>query len=319
MILARVIRKNPVVRDAPSIYGREIGRLAFYSFVQGVSLLNVKPGESWLELESGGYTAVEYPSVNWLGVKTPTIHLQINPPPPRYARLKHDHELYGMDRILWKSVTEGFALTTKQKIQRGDPETVRLLYSDHVNLTKKDQEFWFALLKLAAPHLTDAQLRRGFASLTAHDRCYTNKRGTENGYADYINNVNVNRWTRGVGFETIITGGNVVEITGDKFNKRGKDYYPCLSLDAYLYNPQDILSMGLPSPTNPNPFVHWATISGFDSARGMFVDPFPQLDGRPVPVPNFSRGYQNAVPAERVEFVAPPFEIPYYNSYIKSP
>lgn len=314
MILARVIRKNPVVRDAPSIYGREIGRLAFYSFVNGLSLIEARKGETWLELESGGFTAVEYPSTNWLGVKVPTTHLLINPPPPRYARLKHDHELYHADRILWKSVTEGFALTVAQKKKRGDPETVRLLHSDHVSLTRRDQDFWFALLKLAAPHLSDLKLRKGFASLTAHDRCYTNKRGTENGYADYINGVNLDS-RKGIGFESIITGGNIVEITGDKFSKRGKEYYPCLSLDASLYNPHDILQIGLPSPTNPNPFVHWATVSGFDTARGIFVDPFPQLDGRPVPVPNFARTYQNAVPAERVEFVSPPFPSVYYRSY----
>ena len=179
----------------------------------------------------------------------------------------------------------------------------------NIRLTEKIQLMWFQLLKKSSPLLDDAQVRKAFARLVAPDLFITNNRdfkqsGT-NG-KDFVNRTGFdNDWIR---YESIITGGNIVQITGKKFTKYRKEWYPIRTINASDFDTNEILSMPL-----PNPLVYFATNSmNTKLSNGtLLVDRFWQLNGYDVPVPLMSNSFTNAIPAERVQIVSPPFPSPY--------
>jgi hypothetical protein len=200
----------------------------------------------------------------------------------------------------------------------GLPDTVKLLECRWIPLTRSMQEFWFAqLVQSAGGSMTFKELKSAWASLTCGWRAYTNRHGWDNGYADYINGVNTNRSP--MGFEPILTGGNVVEILDTApITKYGQKYWKIRTIDATNFN---ITAAEVNRRTDPY-VITLATNScrrGFDQNKKKWMiekveEPFPQLNGRDVPVPLFSDKSYNYIEASRVRIMRPgePIPRPYY-------
>lgn len=187
----------------------------------------------------------------------------------------------------------------------GLPDTCKLFDSRLVEMTRELQEFWFSFLVTSGQSaMSPPELKNAWRSLIKGDRAFTNKHGPGDGYNDYING-EINGG-KGVMFEPIITGGNVVEIIGPITNKNGVPHWPIRVIDA----------------TKSIVKFEWqifdATISrreGYNPNTGKWSRedieiPFDQLGGLPVPVCLFSLSDVNFIPADRVRVLEPDEEIP---------
>lgn len=193
----------------------------------------------------------------------------------------------------------------------GLPDTNKLINSTFVPLTEPLQRYWYGLLRAyAPPSWTDAQVKGAWKSLTYGGRAFTNGHGWNNGYADYINGVNLG--AQPMGYEPIVTGGNVVELVSTaKYSVGGHVCYKINVLDTNI------------SPTTYQDmrwFVQWATISrreGYNSTTGKWTREdremrFPQLGGaNNVPVPLFTKGGKNYIDVTRVRVLTSSDPIPY--------
>lgn len=217
---------------------------------------------------------------------------------------------YVLNNYQWTGVSRPTLNDAKPTV-KGLPDTCKVANSGWVKLTKAWQFYWVDIFSLSKFGRLYGQLstyekneiNSGFASATHGGRAFTNGKGWNNGYADYVNNVNPN--APPMEQETIITGGNIVELVdGKKIRWGGKDVYRVMTLD------------GLASPPNPLEVNHiktpWlvfkATISrreGYDEntkkwAREDLEIRFPQLDGADVPIPFAGRGNVNYIEAQRL-------------------
>ena len=200
------------------------------------------------------------------------------------------------------------------KNSAGLPDTVKLLECRWIPMTREMQEFWFAqLVQSAGGSMTFKELKNAWAGLTVGWRAYTNRHGWDNGYADYINGVNLRKSP--MGFEPIVTGGNVVEVIDSKpIKKYGKLYWKIRAIDAKNFN---ITASEVNRLTDPY-IITLATNScrrDYDPKtkkwkREQVQEPFPQLRGRDVPVPLFSDKPYNYIEAARVRILKPGEPIP---------
>lgn len=174
----------------------------------------------------------------------------------------------------------------------GLPDTTKLARSDLVSLRESLQWYWFHLLQLSAgSSMTTAEVKNAFRSLTRGDSAFTNRHGADNGYQDYVNGLNPG--AQPMKYEPIITVG-LVEILGDPKNIGGVPCYPIKVIREDWPPDPGIVNM-----QNHPEVIFRATISrreGYDVdtdvwAREDMSIPFPQLRGRDVPVPLFSRDY----------------------------
>ena len=147
--------------------------------------------------------------------------------------------------------------------------------------------------------------------LTRDDQAFTNYMGSDT-RADYINGTNLDK--EPMGFEPIITGGNVVWLT-DLYlrNIKGISCYKIHSVDT---------SKALPPITEVNnKLTAWLVFSATTSKRiveeGTHIilredveEPFWWLDGNNVPVPLFGLESTNYIPADRVRILQNNEEIP---------
>lgn len=184
----------------------------------------------------------------------------------------------------------------------GLPATVKLKNSKVMRLNRKWQLYWYGLLRMSAPNMSEKDLKKAWAQLTAGNRCYTNGQGSED-HADYINGTNLDK--PAIGKETILTQGAIVAILehGKLYSKRGELCYKIAMLDGTKNPPP------LPANASISPWTHYATISRrqLDQApngqwygREDMVIRFPQLGGDDVPVPNMGNGPFDFIPANRV-------------------
>lgn len=195
----------------------------------------------------------------------------------------------------------------------GLPDTVKLVDSTRVPLTPALQGYWFGLLRQYAPAAwTDDQVKIAWKSLTHGGRAFTNGHGWNNGYADYINGVNLD--ASPMMYEPIITGGNVIALRS----------LTKVIIAGVLCYPVDVLDSNL-SPTtyeNTRWTIQWATISrreGYIAATGKWTREdkeirFPQLGDRDVPVPLLTRSGINFIPVARVRVLTSDDPIP--NPYV---
>lgn len=191
----------------------------------------------------------------------------------------------------------------------GLPDTVKTVQPTWVSLTEKLQRFWYNLLKSYGPSTwTESQYKNAWHSLTHGARAFTNKRGWNNGYRDFI--WGINETAEPMMFEPIVTGGNVVSLVSpEKVSIGGAMCYQIYTLDP-VENPSNYEL----SPW----FVYEATISrreGYNAetqkwAREDLEICFPQLAGRPVPIPLFSKGGRNYIVASRVRILGESEPIP---------
>ena len=233
-----------------------------------------------------------------------------NPIGPLYGVVLGDN--CGLSRPSHNELHEAkVPLCSKLPPKYGLPATVKTFNSKFMKLTRPWQNYWFGLLKLAAPGWSEADLKRAWASLTKSDRCYTNGKGSDV-LADYINGNNLDKGP--MMKETIFTTGAILQILDHAkiYAKRGGLYYRVLIMDGNKNPPP------LPSHAGLSPFVHWATVSrreleyvdGKWVGREDIINPFPQLGGMSVPVPNMGNGTSDYVPVERIRILQPGEEFP---------
>lgn len=208
-----------------------------------------------------------------------------------WAVVMHDFDRVGMSRPDVNNDPQGV---------RGLPETCRLYNAKRVALTKELQEYWFGLLKQAAGNAT-IDLIKAWTGLLKNGRAYTDHAQNAN-TANYITDPKSGKPP--IGFNPIITGGNVVEILDSAhiYDLGGKRLFRIQVFDVT-------------SPLYVNLAKFHIIGHATNSVRdldGRRVDPFPQLGGRPIPVPYFSHG-ENYIEVDRVRILSPyePFPNPY--------
>lgn len=205
---------------------------------------------------------------------------------PLFGFVRHDYDLYGKSRPELNG--ENWNPETGDGVF-GLPETVRFYNARRIPLTYNLQWFWFGLFCEWGKGLPIDYLKQKFASLLKNGRAYTD-------HADGANYINSPNSTKDpIGFNPIITGGNRVEILDDAriYRLGGYNLYKIRVLDV---------TKSIDSQLKYRVIGH-ATIST-RALDGSGVDPFGQLEGRPVPVPMFSYG-DNYLPVERIRLLAP--------------
>lgn len=195
----------------------------------------------------------------------------------------------------------------------GLPETEKCILNTWEEMTREWQEFWFALLERVCPlGWPLAQTKDAWANLTHGARAFTNKHGWNDGYADYINGVNLDK--QGMKQENVTTCGNVVLQAGEPVMKNGILVLPIVTLDRNLHPPMvdDVIVRPW--------FIHTATICRpehvdetprVDAPNGTFsVIQFPQAGGNDVPVPLITKGGRNYIAMRRLRKLADGERIP---------
>ena len=209
---------------------------------------------------------------------------------------------------------------SKFPLSYGLPATHKTRKSKWMKLTPAWQNYWFGLLKLAAPGMTTGELKRAWARLTAGNRCYTNDHGSED-HADYINATNWNKPP--MAKETIFTTGAILMVLDDakRYYMAREWYYKVAILDGNKKPP------ALPASAAVSAFTHWATNSarlltrdgdGTLEGREDIVNRFPQLHTEThdydVPVPNMGNGSFDYVLVNRLRILGQGEAWPYpYN------
>ena len=194
-----------------------------------------------------------------------------------------------------------------EKFREGLPETVKL-YDDHaVELTAVWQNYLFEMLRAKRPNWTHQQLVNAWADLTENGKAFTDYSAVQNGRADYIQNINTD--AEGIGWHTIVCGGNTVLLSNQIFTKGGEQCHHIVTMDG-TNNPGRIViwnGAGFVGQVGTLGVEIVATTRSrettiLDGRTVHIVNPFPQLieNGtyKDVPVllisnrPNFIRTYQ---------------------------
>lgn len=168
----------------------------------------------------------------------------------------------------------------------GLPDQMQLVLNQWIPLTEKRQVWFFNVLCLAAYGKTSDKLTRierpkaisEWASLMDGGRCFTNRKGWNNGRADYIQRLNLN--ADPMEWEPLLLGGNQVKVIGNAFplsnNYLGQGTRTYLHYPIRVVNPED-----LPDPAaflSDRAVCHVPTTIRPDGTKGIF----PQFGGRAV-------------------------------------
>lgn len=172
----------------------------------------------------------------------------------------------------------------------GLPETEKCGDNVFEKIVEPWQWFWFELLQYATPSLSVAEQKKKWSDLTSGMKFKTNKHGWDDGYADYINEVNVTKTP--MSWENVSTCGNPVVLTGNKRNIGGRGFTGVWCLDTTEFPPEIIGHDAIDC------FIHAATVcrpergtqANFprhtQAPNGTFVvNHFPHANGGKVPVP----------------------------------
>jgi hypothetical protein len=303
-----IAQRGLYIREVPTASGNvPIGSLGY-----GSKVAADRTEDGWWHLTSINGTDVSRESWAYEGACHSYIRAEtaVDIPPPTgriFARVLRNFEHPGIG--VSRPTQNGSALKVG-----GLPDTVKLLECRWIPLTRAMQEFWFAqLVQSAGGTMSPKELKSAWAALTCGWRAYTNRHGWDNGYADFINGVNIGKAP--MGFEPIITGGNVVEITDSQpIRKYGVLYWKIRTIDVHNFN---ITAAEVDRNTDPY-VITLATNScrrDFDINRKKWMnerveEPFPQLNGKDVPVPLFSDKPYNYIDASRVRILKPGEAIP---------
>lgn len=297
------VRLQPTVRADTIGYVQPFQKIEYTSIVGDID----HPFDKkylWFRLGTGGYCNYFYPPNGERFILDPT-----------FGFVLHDHQYYTQERLLDYLYNEG---ATKKNIDRvkaglwgvsrpernelagkknpayGLPETIKLVFSQFVVLTEEIQVWWFQRLKLSAPpKMTEKDLKNAWHSLLTSDRFITNFFGSDK-CADYINHTHLDN--EPMKYEPIVTGGAYLQLFGNPFSKYGQLNYKIKAIDARKPLPN------INQFTNPELFFY-ATNSTRTalSPHVRQVDPFPQLQGRGVPIPIFATNPFNAIVASRIQ------------------
>jgi len=224
-------------------------------------------------------------------------------PEGQWAFCLHDYQLEGV----WEH-DHKYRTFPKKKAK---PETVTTFLKDKfIELTPEWQWFWYRnLIYCAFGHFDETQLTKkqtrdmhnAWLWLTKGTEMVTNRHGPDT-HLEVITGENKDIGWGYIAHDALLSGGNIVRITGEKLRKGGQTLYPFESLDG-TRPPPDINEVNV--ETRPD-LLQRATIAHFEELDdGTFkVDPFPQLEdyNAHTVILNISIG-QNYVPANRIKFL----------------
>lgn len=304
-----IVNGGLMIRTLPTVKGNTpIGRM-----VRGTKVVADRKQDGWWHLTSVNGTPVTEESWSFEGDSNEYIRPDVQESLPlpitgrTFAYVYRNFERPGV----------GVSRPTEKRIRAihvgGLPDTCKLIDSRYVSLTHDWQEWWFCLLGRSAPHLSIADLKHAWSGLIQGDRAFTNFHGPQNGYADYINNINSKK--EPAKFEPIITGGNVVEVIGGPIRKAGKLCWMIRAIDATKAPPDiDLVNR------RKDPYVVFAATDScrrdYDKNKNRWLrehveEPFPQLKGSEVPVPLLSLQGYNFIETCRVRIMKPGEAVPY--------
>ncbi len=199
--------------------------------------------------------------------------------------------------------------------KKGLPETEKCLINGFESMNENWQKFWFELLmRFDNNTLSEKTLKNRWATLTHGAKAFTNKHGS-NTHKDYINGLNMDQ--EDMAQENVTTCGNVVLAAGEPVSKVKQMYLPVHCIDRNFPPPP------IDQVINKPWLVHRATVClpflvdstpQPNAPNGRFiVNPFPDLDGRDVPVPFITKGGINYIDMRRLRRLNPgePIPIPY--------
>lgn len=265
------------------------------------------PANGWLDL--AGFASLQFLKPIG-GIPSPAPAPAPVPPPPsipagNYYVILHDQQM--PPDFLPRMLQPGSTLP--QNV--GFPETVNLEGSDPVVLTEPIQQFIFQLMRLAAPNMADADLRRAFTELLGAHLAFANGTGfptrdTDEPRANFITGENLG--AKPASLDRIRnTGGNVVLVPDETPVQVGGA--ECLKIAT-------LNATSLPSTMDVNMIkTPWfvfrcTTVTPFKLADGRYrCNGFPQLGGLPVPFPLMTMTGYGFIEKARLVKVTNPFMV----------
>jgi hypothetical protein len=154
------------------------------------------------------------------------------------------------------------------------PETVATTKQEFCPLDKSWQYFWFELLQLSNQLMTEQEIMIAWASLTYDKRAFTDRHAVQNGFADYVQDLNIDK--KPISIKELSCAGNIVKAVG---KDKKSIIVECFNGSKPAPNAADVWGV---SPEK----IHWATeISTIVYKKRWASDKFPQLKGCGVPFP----------------------------------
>lgn len=179
--------------------------------------------------------------------------------------------------------------------EKGYPEMCPLDPRIGVKLTERLQQFWFKQLQLSAPSMFMTELKNAWRGLTKGHTAFMNKKGTDNGYADYINGTNEGAEPPQL-FENTC-GGTTVELFNRSIYAKGYKVKTLKTSDYELWKNWNFR-------THPQYFTLATNSTVIRYADKWRVDPMHYLDGQDVPVPIISEAGFVFIDPARVRVLA---------------
>ena len=218
----------------------------------------------------------------------------------QWAFCLHDYQLEGV----WDH-DHAYREYPKKKAK---PETITTFRKDKfVELSPEWQWYWYRnLIYCAFGHLDEtsltkeqtADMHKAWLWLTKGSEMVTNRHGPETHW-EVITGHSEHAGGEYIAHDGLLSGGNIIRITGEEVHKGGQRLYPFESLDGSK-PPPDINRVN--AKTRPDLF-HRATIAHYELLEdGTYrVDPFPHLHeyNAHTVILNISLD-QNYVPVNRV-------------------
>lgn len=176
---------------------------------------------------------------------------------------------------------------------KGDPSVFKYINRGGlVYLTKLYQEWIFGLFREASEgQMTEAQLKTAWTNATAWNKAFNNKRGREQGFADYILHVNENA-KQGLGCEGVMCTGATIKLIDQPY--LGREYSkPVWFQDFEVI---DVLKVPDPKAAGITWATHWWLIMPATNSLNLDggkerIDPFPKMAGdRDTPWPLMGYG-----------------------------
>lgn len=188
-----------------------------------------------------------------------------------------------------------FSSTDGLRDNIGYPEMCPLDPRIGVKLTERLQLFWFKQLQLSAPSMTTAELKNAWRGLTKGHTAFMNNKGTDDGYADYINRTNEGAEPPQL-FENTC-GGTTVELFNRVEYARGYRVKTLKTSDYAIWKNWNFR-------THPQYFTKATNATVVPYGGKWRVDAMHYLRGQDVPVPIISEAGYVFIDPVRVRVLA---------------
>lgn len=279
------------VRKTRGVEGDYVGAITQGTRVTGEISFNPNtPGRDvWMRLTAGKWAGYWIALVDIKGkIFADPLPVDPNIPPveDRYAFVEHgvNSKYMGYKNYMdWRGFHGSGDPSVYQWIAT---KTTKVIY-----MTRQIQELVFSFnVASAEGTMTMDELKKAWANLTAWNKALNNKKGTKQGFADYIRGVNLNA-KQGLGAQNVIITGSTIKLFDNPYKKYGgwcQDFELADVLDpmTLLYTWKTHWHL-IPAVTNSyraiidkNPasptFGQWIPDK---NGRGEIIGPFPKMRG----------------------------------------